>query len=144
MVRASEMLSSASLLLTTITVLFGLWRDDIDAAVGISVPAHLEDAGRERRTVRDAVRYRVWPLLVATSVVLAAFLPVLVAELVRSVDNLSNSGWDASADYDPPSVALGGVVVLLLILEGTLILRLRLLRDVQEKLKLPIPQGNTR
>jgi hypothetical protein len=136
MVRASEMLSSASLLLTAITVLFGLWRQDIDAAVEITVPAHLEDAGRERRTVREAVRYRVWPLLAATSVVLAAFMPVLVGELVRSVDNLFNAGWDAFADYDPPTVALGGVVVLLLILQATLIRRLRLLRDLQEKLQL--------
>ena len=144
MVRASEMLNSASLLLTAITVLFGLWRQDIDAAVDITVPTHLEDAGRERRTVRDAVRYRVWPLLAATSVVLAAFLPVLVAELVRSVDNLLNTGWDAFADYDPPAVALGGVVVLLLILEATLIRRLRLLRDMQENLQLPIRQSNAR
>lgn len=138
MVRASEMLSSASLLLTTITVLFGLWRQDIDAAAEIAVPAHLEDAGHERRTVREAVRYRVWPLLAANSVVLAAFLPVLVAELARSVGNLSNTGWDAFADYDPPTVALGGVVALLLILETTLIRRLQLLRDMQTRLQLPI------
>lgn len=144
MVRASEMLSSASLLLTTITVLFGLWRQDIDAAAEITVPGHLEDAGRERRTVRDALRYRVWPLLAATSVVLVAFLPVLVGELVRSLDNVFSTRWAAFLDYDPPTVALAGVVVLLLILEATLIRRLQLLRDMQERLQLPVRQSNLR
>lgn len=144
MVRASEMLSSASLLLTTITVLFGLWRQDIDVAAEITIPSHLEDANRERRTVRDALRYRVWPLLAATSVVLVAFLPVLVAELVRSLDNVVSTRWDAFLDYDPPTVALTGVVVLLLILEATLIRRLRLLRDMQERLQLPVRRSNLR
>lgn len=137
MVRASEALISASLLLTTVTVLFGLWRDDIEAAERVSVPAHLQDAAKERRIVGDAIRYRVWPLLISTWVVMAAFLPVAISEAVKSAQNTADKGWSAWRDYDPAAVAMAGVVSLLAILGLTLASRLLALRKKRDQLRLP-------
>jgi hypothetical protein len=137
LISAAETISPASLLLTATTVLYGLWRGQIEEAVDVPIPAHLEDAALERKLVAAAIGSRVLPLLAATTLVLIAFTPILVSSLGDTVDIIRAKGWQASENYDPAIVALLGVVTLLAILEVTLLSRLCTLVAKRKRLVIP-------
>lgn len=136
--RASEALGSASLLLTTVTVLLGLWYPEIKRATELELPEHREDAGSERRQVREALYYRAFPLVIASIFLAASFLPVAVNEVILSWQNLVSNGLGRSLqDYDPTAIALLAVVALAIglgTLTGVFALKLR---DLSRQLQTP-------
>lgn len=138
MIRASETLGSASLLLTTVTVLLGLWYPEIKQATSLELPEHSEDAGKERRQVREALYYRALPLMTAAVFLAASFAPVAFNEIVLSWQNIDGNGLRrAVKDYDPTALALLAVVALaigLAILMGVFVWELR---DLRRKLRAP-------
>ena len=139
--RAAEVLDSASLLLTTVTVLFGLWYSELQASIRIKIPLHLEDAQAEQRTVRSALYGRAVPLLVATLLIGMTFVPVVIGEGIRSWRNVAESGWRAIGDYDPSAIALFGVVALSGLLSEVLRRQIAELRQLHGKLHPSLPSG---
>jgi predicted small integral membrane protein len=135
MPRSIEVLSSASLLLTTITVMLGLWYSEIQDARSVRIPDHPEDASKELRQVETALRHRLAPLLMGALFVACAFLPIVGRELWSSWANMRANGIAAFGDYDPATVALTAVVALLLIIAWTLLLMGRDLIDIRGKLR---------
>lgn len=131
---ASEVLASASLLLAATSALFGLWYPGIRDAAALKVPDHLKDAKHERAAVETALG-RAGPLLLAYGIVAVTFLPVVVAEVVGSVINLTAKGWRALGDYDPSGVALTAVVGLAGWFGWILHCDRRKLRDLRSRLE---------
>lgn len=110
MQRASDVLASASLLLTVVTVLFSLWYPEIKYATEVSIPEHLEDASNQRQIVSKALGARVRPLLAGTIVIAITFFPIVLWELFHSWRNVRLQGLAAITDYNPATIALTAVV----------------------------------
>lgn len=134
MPEASEVLNSASLLLTVVTVLFALWYPEMKDASMVTVPLHLEDAAHQRETVWEALAARVLPLLLGTALIALTFLPIVVAELAKSWHNVRREGLAAMTDYDPATIALTGVVALALFLAWVLFHLARQLLSLKRRL----------
>jgi len=71
----SDLLSSASLLLAVLGVLYGLWYPEIIAALEIKVPDFVEDRKRPYRQVSSVLYSRAFPLTIAAIGVSLIFLP---------------------------------------------------------------------
>jgi len=126
----ADVLSAGSLLLAVLAVLFGLWYSDIAAALQVEVPTHLEDAGRQRRQVADAIKTRAAPLAAAAATLLAIFLPEAIRLTSHWVQRAYDNGlWNAVRSYDPVELSIVAVVLFLAVLTAyTLSLIPRLIR----------------
>lgn len=107
-----DVLSAASLLLAILAVLYSLWYAEIAAALEVTVPRHLEDAGQQRRQIKGALNARALPLAVATLLLTLVFLPEGVHIAIHWARHVSRAGLSRSVrDYDPVSLALVLVVL---------------------------------
>lgn len=71
----SDLLSAASLLLTLMGIVYGLWYTEIVGAQNATVPLLLADRNPVRNQVKAALFAKALPLAVATTVLAAIFFP---------------------------------------------------------------------
>lgn len=102
----SDLLSSASLLLTLVALLYSLWYQEIVNAIGIFVAPRAQDRGPNRKIARSAYLTKAIPLMAATVVLTIAFAPETVKIIARSLDHFRSRGFSAIGDYDPVSASL--------------------------------------
>jgi hypothetical protein len=109
-----DVLAAASLLLAILAVLYSLWYGDIGRALSVEIPTHLEDAGPQRREVREAIKTRAAPLAIAALVLLLVFLPEAIRLLVHWVRRAAEHGlWHQVRSYDPVELSIMAVVCFL-------------------------------
>lgn len=109
-----DVLAAASLLLAILAVLYSLWYADIDAALRVEKPTHLEDARSERRQVRQAIRTRAAPLAFASVVLFLVFLPEAVRLIVHWVSRAIHHGlWHEVRSYSAVELSIVAVVLAL-------------------------------
>ena len=109
MTGAADLLAAETLLLTVLTIVYGLWYGDIAAAARLSDPnqdADLADYVKERALLRLALRQRVIPLSVVAAVLSAVFAPVFAGVTADMARDLTQRGAPALRDYDPIRAAL--------------------------------------
>jgi len=102
----SDLLSSASLLLTLIALLYGLWYQEIVQAIDTDVPPQPKDFKAPYKRVRGVYWAKANPLLIATIVLTVVFAPESVKILVTSINEARNSGAAAIWEYDAVSTSL--------------------------------------
>jgi hypothetical protein len=116
---SGDILAAASLLLAILAVLYSLWYSDIQAALRIDVPTHLEDAGPQRRQVSEALTGRALPLAASAIVLLLIFLPEAIHIIWRWYQLIAQYGvWRAIKNYDPVILSIIAVVTSLALLAG--------------------------
>jgi hypothetical protein len=102
----NELLTSASLLLAFLGVLFGVWYPEIIASLHTSVPRHPEDRAKPRREVSVIFLSRGLPLAIATLVAAAVFLPPAINIVANSPSaTRATSLAIFLRDYDPVGTA---------------------------------------
>jgi hypothetical protein len=102
----SDLLSSASLLLTMIALLYGMWYQEIVKAIETVVQAQPQDRVPDRKRVKSVFRTKALPLAVASAVLTVVFVPVTIKILVVSVNHVCDHGWKAVRDYDAVATSL--------------------------------------
>lgn len=117
----SDILSAASLLLTVLAILFGLWYEEIKSALNLPIERDPRDRGKTNTKIRSTLIARAIPLTIAACLLTLVFAPDTIRIIVSSVGNFSAKGLDAFSDYS--AVATSFVLVILI----TLVLAIYLL-----------------
>jgi NADH:ubiquinone oxidoreductase subunit 5 (subunit L)/multisubunit Na+/H+ antiporter MnhA subunit len=78
-----DILSATSLLLTIITVLYGLWSQEIKQATNIDLNIYGEDNSEQYHKVNYVLKYKSFPLLVA-SLLLTFIISPKALEIINS------------------------------------------------------------
>lgn len=104
----SDLLAAASLLLTVVAVLYGLWYSEIARVLDIRPNPHPEDNRAYVRDVRNIVRGRARPLVLAAATVVVVFAPDALRTISRSLSRIG----DGHYRYDAVSTAFVLVVLL--------------------------------
>jgi hypothetical protein len=108
----SAALSAASVLLAVIAILFSLWYSAILDARDIAIPDHLEDAGPQRRQVRNALLSQAVPLTIGCVVLAVAFVPEAVRLGHEWIELAGDNGLEAALNaYDSVELSLFLVVL---------------------------------
>lgn len=102
----SDLLSSASVLLTMIALLYGMWYQEIVKAIETVVQARPQDRAPDRERVKSVFMTKALPLAVAAALLTVVFVPVTIKILVVSVNHVCEHGWKAVRDYDAVSTSL--------------------------------------
>jgi hypothetical protein len=109
----SDLLSSASLLLTIITVLYGLWSPEIKRSLDQPTPAFKAQCMKPLADIRLAIRWRALPLVLAALSVAAVFAKDALSLCARSWQSYRARGAGLTLErYD----AVGTAFVLIVIL----------------------------
>lgn len=95
----SDLLAAASLLLTVLAVLYGLWYPEMAATLAIRPALHLEDSVADRRAVKRVLTQRALPLAMGSLAVTVVFTPDAARILWDSVTQIRSVGW-SFARYD--------------------------------------------
>jgi len=118
--NAGDLLASESLLFAIVGVLLGIWYPEITAALNVTIPDQLADAGPQRTQVRQALRFKTLPLVIASSLIVAVFMPSSVQAIIHAIRALYRHGWSAFSKYDPIQTSLVLVTVFAIALGGYL------------------------
>jgi hypothetical protein len=102
----SDLLSSASLLLTLIALLYGMWYQEIVQATDIIVQDQPRDRVQDHKRAKGVYLTKAMPLAVAAVVLTLVFAPDSVRILFASANHARKCGWRAIADYDAVSTSL--------------------------------------
>jgi hypothetical protein len=102
----SDLLGSASLLLTLIALLYSLWYPEIIQALNIKVKSHAADRVQDHQEVRSVYVSRAIPLFVAAVALTIVFSPDVARIIVKSLHNVFSRGWLSAQDYDASSASL--------------------------------------
>ena len=131
-----DLLSSASLLLTIITVLYGLWNPSIKEAMDITVPDYKAQAVKPLSDVSSAIWKRALPLALASITVALVFAKDAI-ELIRdSYRSYSMLGIISTLKkYDAVGTAFVLVVMLSFAIAVQLSLDCKKLFDKRKKLR---------
>lgn len=100
----SDLLSSASLLLTLIALLYGLWYQQIVSAIEIAVESQPADRKPAHKYARSVQWTKAVPLAIATLVLTAVFAPESLAIVIASLKSIAGFGW--FRHYDAVSTSL--------------------------------------
>jgi hypothetical protein len=103
---AGDLLSAESLLFAVLGVVFGVWYGEIVVAIGVEIPAHIEDRGDVDRTVNKALFGRALPVAFISLVVFMVFVPESVDIVWASIRHVTRSGLSDISSYDAVNVAL--------------------------------------
>lgn len=112
MSNAGDLLASESLLFAIVGVLMGIWYPEITAALNVTIPDQLADAGPQERQVRQALRFRALPLTIASAMIIAVFMPSTVQASSYAIRDLYRYHWAAFARYDAVQASLVLVTIL--------------------------------
>ena len=107
----SDILSSATLLLTIIGLLYTVWYPTMTEALATKVPQYPEDRIRPLPRVRDALKTKALPLAAASILLTLVFMPVAWSIAVRSMREFFAFGLAAGQHYDPVQAAFFLVVL---------------------------------
>lgn len=113
---SADVVGAASLLVTSVTVLFGLWYRDVHKATQIELPTFRPDASNTRARIVATIKWQVVPLLAGSFLVAVAFLPVLLSDLWRSLQIVRQHGLGAWRYYDASVLTLLAVFSLAVLL----------------------------
>ena len=120
MSSAGDLLASESLLFAIVGVLLGIWYPEITAALKVTIPDQLADAGPQRTQVNQALSFKVLPLVVASALIVAVFMPSSVQAIIHAIRALYQHGWSAFSKYDAVQTSLVLVTLLAMALGGYL------------------------
>jgi hypothetical protein len=95
----SDLLSAASLLLAIIAVLYGMWYPDIVKSLATEVPDHPAAKRKPRGEVAAVRRVRALPLMVATILLAAVFLPDTARIVLQSASTYASEGVAGFTKY---------------------------------------------
>ena len=112
----SDLLSSASLLLTITAVLYSLWYGDIEKAINMKVPRHIEDRGPGLREVKLVLFYKSLPLTILSVILAMINLPTGIEIFISSISYLLKKGLLALSCYCPVKASYEFVVILMVCL----------------------------
>lgn len=110
----NDLLSSASLLLTIITVLYSLWYKEIVDALNIPIPQHKEDRTPCIKEIKLVLFHKAMPLSLASAVIGIINLPPAIEIAHFSVKNLISKGFQSINDYCPVRTSYEFVVILMI------------------------------
>lgn len=102
----SDLLSSASLLLTFIAILYGLWYPEIRRDLDTLVPDQSLDRKIPRQKVQATLYNRALPLAIATVALTLVFVPDTLRIILISISHTYHDGLRAILDYNAVSAAL--------------------------------------
>jgi hypothetical protein len=102
----SDLLSSVSLLLTFIAILYGLWYQEIVRSLETKISSHSLDRVKDYRRVKATLYSRALPLAGASIALTLVFVPDALRILLISVDHTQRTGWTSLFDYNAVSAAL--------------------------------------
>lgn len=107
----SDLLSSASLLLTLIALLYGMWYQEIVQAIDTIVQPQPRDRVQDYQRANGVYLTKAMPLAVAAIVLTLVFAPDSVRILFVSANHARQYGWRAIYDYDAVSTSLALVTL---------------------------------
>jgi hypothetical protein len=110
----SDLLSAASLLLAIVTVLYGMWYPEIMKSLETEVPDHPAARRKPRGEVAAMRRNRALPLMTATILLAAVFLPDALKIVLQSTGSIVSNGISAFAKYSAVATAFVLVEILAL------------------------------
>src|SRR3990170_3975895 len=84
-----DLVSSASLILAAITLLYTVWNPAIEAAAATDIDRPYRDLAADHRKLKAALQFRAAPLALAASTMAAIFLPVAASVVRTSIHNLA-------------------------------------------------------
>ena len=117
----NEILSSISLLLATIALLYSSWQQDIRKARELKIPQHYIDGRVEHNFLKETLWKKAVPLCVATILITLTFLPEMVRVILLSLRNISCNGIIKSMhDYNAMETTLILVTVALFLFSSHL------------------------
>jgi hypothetical protein len=102
----SDLLSSASLLLTLIALLYGMWYQEIVAAIDTFVDDQPADRKPGYDRARGVYLTKAMPLAVAAVILTLVFTPETIKVMIGSLEHARADGWRAIYDYDAVSTSL--------------------------------------
>jgi hypothetical protein len=103
-----DLLSAASLLLTVVSILYGLWYPEIIKAIETEVPSHPQNRVKPHKEVSAVLWYKAIPLAIIAAPFGLIFLPDAVAVVCRAIRILISSG---EGGYDAVETAFCVVVL---------------------------------
>jgi hypothetical protein len=106
-----DLLSSASVLLTLIALLYSLWYQEIVQAIDTEVPVNKQDRKPAHKRVKGVYSTKARPLTVAAFILTVVFAPDTVRILCTSVKHASEGGLRSILDYNAVSSSLVLVTV---------------------------------
>lgn len=127
-----DLLSSASLLLAIIGMLFSLWYSDISDTLALKIPDYKDDRKPIRKTVKSCMISRCLPLVLSSVLVSLVFLPVAVGICVESADLWFGLRLRTFGYYDPVRTA---IVIVTLFCVAFAVYSITLLWKMNQKLR---------
>lgn len=133
-----HLMSSATLLLTVIGILFGVWYPEIAKLLEEEIPRFREDRQDIRRRVKLALNTKAYPLTISALLLALIFLPDSLKLCSVSAKALRALGWRVYWEkYDAISttfVVANGMMFLFAVLMVYLTVRLvKKLKEIQSK-----------
>jgi hypothetical protein len=101
-----DLLSSASVLLTLVALLYSLWYPEIMQAINTDVPANKSDRKPDHQRVKAVYATKARPLAVAAVILTAVFAPDSVRILSVSIHHALETGFRSALDYSAVSSSL--------------------------------------
>lgn len=101
----SDLLSAATLLLTVLTILYGLWYGEITKALEIKIESDPRDRTRTYQTLRSVLYNRAVPLMLAAWFLTLIFAPDTISIMNATFRNFRSHGLAALADYSAVATA---------------------------------------
>jgi hypothetical protein len=101
-----DLLSAASLLLTLIALLYGMWYSEIVAATNLTVQPQPSDRLLDYQRANGVFWTKAIPLTAAALLLSAVFLPTAVQLISRAIKHSREVGLSAIRDYDPVAMSL--------------------------------------
>ena len=106
-----DLLSSASVLLTLIALLYSLWYPEMVQAIDTVVPPDKRDREPDHKRVKGVYSTKARPLAVAALILTVVFAPDTVRILCASAKHASEGGLRSILDYNAVSSSLVLVTV---------------------------------
>ncbi|MFA5876016.1 MAG: hypothetical protein WC901_04995 [Candidatus Margulisiibacteriota bacterium] len=102
----SDQLSSLSLLLATLAVVYSLWYPEFTNATSLAVQVHIIDNKSNYKKAKNILWQKAIPLSIATIGVAAVFTPKAISICVDTIEEFLNNGITTISEYDAVEMAL--------------------------------------
>jgi hypothetical protein len=107
----ADILSSATLLLTLIGLIYSVWYPELMEVLEIKVPEYREDRKKPLRKVRSAFTTKALPLAIFSTLLTLAFTPIAISVVRISIRTFLEDPWSYMSKYDPVSTVFFLVIV---------------------------------
>lgn len=109
----SDLLSSASLILAVVGILYGLWYPEITKTLEKDIPEHREDRGKIYRELASTIWSRALPLALLSLVVSLIFLRDTLTIAHEQIAQIAADGFGAYlSSYDTVSLVFFAVQII--------------------------------